>query len=446
MSAASIEAKGADVNSVPKPLERESGRTTSKSQLSGSLDAFPDLRGRIAELGLMREYAAYRANYLNWRKGHARGAKGEITAEALQSRAEEGTSWLGSYSKWQWRRTISYWVAITFFEGSLIFTITSFSANAGDRLGANLHPMTSWSVTAGGLCYIISTYLMCLETVNLDRTHSTWSPFPSPSDRERWTTLGITIWPYGASVTYFVGALVYFVPIVSTLFIEAHEWLRSLETILVVIPYIVAGFLFALGGLCECIDNRTFTSLLCTSGWWGALINLIGGILFFAAGVAMPFSGWWSNTLFGVGSGTYALGGAVMIVMWKDQQFGLTFLAALNNLEKSKLGGSEVHDKATHFSLRSLLCLLIYVISASLSVCNFDLRLNEMMEKPTFITLTRLYNEALPFFILHMALVLMSAVIRMPKATPYHQLMIALRLLLLTVAANTFCTVIAGLA
>jgi len=299
----------------------------------------------------------------------------------------------------------------------------------------------------GGLCYSASTYLMCIETVNLNKSQMTWWPFASRDAMKRWKALGITCWPYAASITYFMGATVYSVPIVSDLLMQAFGAPEILEVLTVTVPYIVAGLLFSIGGLCECIDNGTFNSWPSTSGWWGALINLFGGLFFFAAGVVLPMSGWWCNTLFGTGSALYAVGGTVQVIMWKDEQFGLTFLAALNHVKKSGMECCMPQEVERRFSLRSLMFLLLYVTSAATSVFNFDMTMGKMIKEPRVFTVTRLFNQLLPFFLLHLALVLVSAVIRMPKSTPYHQLMIALRVLLLCVAVNTgasFCHGIVG--
>mmetsp|Transcript_113100 Transcript_113100/g.156115 ORF Transcript_113100/g.156115 Transcript_113100/m.156115 type:complete len:511 (-) Transcript_113100:282-1814(-) len=431
---------GSHSDSETNSKERELSHETCISKHD---DELPDLMERIAALGLTREYAAWSDDYKKWRKGGTKGARGEVTADSLQDKTT--SPFLARYGEWEFRRTISFWVAVMFLEGSLLFTMTSFDANSKAALGNNFHPLTSWSVTPGGLCFIAGTYLMCIETVNLNKKQMTWWPFASKGSLKRRKALGITWWPYVASLNYFIGALVYFVPIVSSLFLEAFETPEILNVILVTVPYIIAGALFTIGGICECIDNRTFNSWPSTSAWWAALFNLVGGLFFFAAGMALVWDGWWCNTLFGIGSAVYSAGGVIMIIMWKDEQFGLTFLAALNHLKESGMECSRPAEKERRFSIRSLVFLLLSVVSAAASVLNFSMTLEQMIKEPRVFTCTRLYNQLLPFFILHLALVLQSAVIRMPKATPFHQLMIALRVMILTVATNTLVSLIRGM-
>eukprot|EP00931_Biecheleriopsis_adriatica_P036220 TRINITY_DN20872_c0_g1_i3.p1 TRINITY_DN20872_c0_g1~~TRINITY_DN20872_c0_g1_i3.p1 ORF type:complete len:457 (-),score=94.41 TRINITY_DN20872_c0_g1_i3:45-1415(-) len=406
--------------------------------------ALPDLKGRITDLGLLREYDRFSTDYLSWRKGGSKGAKGEITASALEGLRAFGL--FTGYSDWQWRRTISYWVAIFFLEGSLLFTVTSFAGNEKSKLRDYYHPMTSWSVTPGGIFYILSTYLMCLETVNLKKQGAmTWWPIPTPDVLLQWKEMGLTSFPYAASITYFTGALIYFIPIVAGLVFAAVDPPHVLEVLLIQVPYIVAGALFTAGGLCETLDNGTFNSWPTTSAWWGALLNFIGGIFFFAAGIALPMSGWWCNVLFGIGSAVYTIGGAIMIIMWKDEQFGLTFLAALNHLQEgSCMEVSRPAAKERFFSLRSLLFLFLFVITAAISVINFSLTLEDLIMEPQLSTIIVLYNNFVPFLFLHLALVLCSAVVRMPKATPYKQLMVGLRILMILVALGQIARLVAA--
>jgi len=406
-------------------------------------DALPDLRGRITDLGLLREYDRFSTDYLSWRKGGSKGAKGEITASALEGLRAFGS--FTAYSDWQWRRTISYWVAILFLEGSLNFTVTSFAANEKSKLREYYHPMTSWSIIPGCICYALSTYLMCLETVNLKKQGAmTWWPIPTPEVLVQWKDMGLTSFPYAASIIYFIGALIYFIPMVAEIVFAGVDPPRVLEVLIIQVPYIVAGALFAVCGLCECLDNGTFKSWPTTTAWWGTFLNLIGGIFFFAAGIALLMSEWWCNTLFGIGSAMDTVGGAIMIIMWKDEQFGLTFVAALNNpQEGSCIEVSRPAAKERFFSLRSLFFLFLFVIAAATSVFNFAVTLEDLMMKRRLFTVVLLYNHLVPFLLLHLALVLCSAIVRMPKATPYHQLMIGLRIVMILVAAGQIAHLVA---
>jgi hypothetical protein len=57
----------------------------------------------------------YCCDYIAWRKGEAKGAKGEPLGAVRDAEAD----------RWEWRATISYWASVTFCWGSCVFTVAS---------------------------------------------------------------------------------------------------------------------------------------------------------------------------------------------------------------------------------------------------------------------------------------------------------------------------------
>mmetsp|Transcript_9408 Transcript_9408/g.21392 ORF Transcript_9408/g.21392 Transcript_9408/m.21392 type:complete len:451 (-) Transcript_9408:95-1447(-) len=417
----------------PETSDEDSGDSQASGASSFSVDDLPDLTDRIRDLGLHDQYTQYRDGYMQWRQGKSAGARDGVLArrpsQVLQNQMLQAFyQFYPSYSVWNWRRTISYWIAVTFLEGSLIFTISSFLGNM--ELGIHRRPMVTWTYVFGAIHYSVCTYLMCIETININKKKFTFWPFGWRRAIQRLSYVQVSAYPYVASVTYFIGASVYAIPVFFDLLqLEVSE---NVELVVVSIPYIVAGFFFMVGGLAECLDNEVFVSKPTSHAWFGALLNFAGGLLFFVAGCCM-FSSWWINCLFGCGSAIYALGAFIMVVMWKDEQFGLTFLSALNKLEKVKRGSSPSEqnvqdDNADHFSPRGVLFLIVYMCIGVVCSYNFNLCLNEAVLNPSFHLIKDVFFEAFTWLVMHLLIALLSAVVRTPKMEPYHSLFILTRL------------------
>ncbi|CAE8616901.1 unnamed protein product [Polarella glacialis] len=426
----------------------------------------PSLLDRIDAMGLSEEYSAYRERYLRWRQGEHQGARGDVTAVDLGRGATESFRfWYPSMEVWQWRRSLSYWIAVTFFEGSLFFTISSFMFCYADKLGNFKMALTTWGYVAGKVNFIICTYLMCIETINLTadkhRVSSPDSESSSSSDDDEkeepfyfWPfhyqkalrnleELGSGPWPYYASVIYFLGVGLFTVGLVAE-FIpglpeELVEW-----TLL--ISFLLGSIFFLLGGLAECVENKVFTSLAMDQGWWGAALNTAGAAGFVIGAALGFFPGFQYSASFcyGVGSAIFAVGSAVMIVMWKDEQFGLTFLAVLNHLgegRRPKVPGQDEIQATQTLSLCGTIFIMVYCLAACLSVYSFAISMtgvSHMHESlGTVRIIQRSFSTLLPCIIAHMLLVMNSSLLRTPKLAPFHQLYIATRWLAIAMVINS---------
>jgi len=223
----------------PEPdASRMGGRQGSKLGVtSPERDAcrdLPDLRDRIDAMGLSQEYSDFCDRYMGWRTGAAMSARGEVSAANIVSLKSGFGYWYPSKDVWTFQRTLSYWISVLFFEGSIFFVISSFLLLYPESLGIYSFAVTTGGYMCGKISFLICTYLMCLEVVNLssDRDHGSsngwsgsssephepaepptfnYSPFRHRKALSNLKKMGLGPWPYYASLVYFVGVNIFIV-------------------------------------------------------------------------------------------------------------------------------------------------------------------------------------------------------------------------------------------
>jgi hypothetical protein len=408
----------------------------------------PDLTEHLQSLGLYEEYQRFKDGYMKWRQGAAQGARGEASADAFEERQQRDfEDWCPTFRVWKWRRTISYWVTVTFFEGSLLFTISSL---IGCLPMAKEHKvgraLIVWPYFIGGCFFQLGAYFMCLEIVNL-RNHgpADFWPFARKETLARLAAVKVSKNPYFSAMSFFFGCMLYNIPLLIEL--GGVELPEDMAVILMKIPYTIAGGLFMLGGLFEAIENEIFTSKPDSMSKWSAISNVTGGLLFLLAAVADFWSGWWCSFLWFVGSVLYTGGSILGLFLWRDEQFGLAFLVALNTAARksraSRSGGSRPreHGQEQTFSYRSIFFILFYCVVAVLVVYNTGLVVQFVPEQCAG-SASEVYNEVLPFFLMHMVLLMHSAVVQTPSRQnqPFHMLVMTTRVLSITTGINAICT------
>jgi len=253
---------------------------------------------------------------------------------------------------------------------------------------------------------------------------------------------GLGPWPYWAAVMYFLGCLAFTVGLLA----ELLPTPIVLEPFLVNYSFTLGSLLFVVGGLAECIENKSFTTLNLDKGWFGAHLNTAGGT-FFLLGSLLLFwdEGYWSDITFGIGAILFCIASSISIIMWKDEQFGLTFLAVLNNFggphgRPMLAGSSKDRPKEAFFSLRGCILIHLYCLGGAVSWYNFMIQMQRVLDAPCLKFWGDAFNELLPCFISHMLLVLSSAVVEMPKTRPYKQLVVAMRWVFIAMLANSLMT------
>jgi len=136
-----------------------------------------------------------------------------------------------------------------------------------------------------------------------------------------------------------------------------------------------------------------------------------------------------SALAFAIGAGFFTVDSIASIWMWRDEQFGLTFMSALNEFKPRA-------NPAPRFSGRGYIFINIYCLISVMSVFNFCLQTWNMVQTPDMFSITRLFNEVMPLMIVTAVLVVHSAVVETPKSQPWHMLIMAARYLALAIGAN----------
>lgn len=158
-----------------------------------------------------------------------------------------------------------------------------------------------------------------------------------------------------------------------------------------------------------------------------------GAVLFF------PDSDFSSSLAYAVGSALYTIDSIAAIWLWRDEQFGLTFLAALNEFKPRNRNNSPQSGAAAttpQFSGRGFLFINIYCLISVISTFNFCMQAFHFAQETDLFSFTRMVNEVLPLMIVSAVLVVHSAVVETPKAQPWHMLIMAARILALAIGAN----------
>jgi len=331
-------------------------------------------------------------------------------------------------------------------------------------LGEYKKAVTTFGYLGGKVNFLLCTYWMCIQSINLTASDTAesvhcskssgvngsevyyYNPFRCRMALTNLRRLGAGPWPYFAAVTYFVGVIFFAGGLVADLAPMPHRFAFWLK----VMSYLWGSFFFVLGGLAECIENEVFTTLKCDNGWWSALLNFVGGLFFLAGSVPGFFEGslaaYIGSFSFGVGSALYAVSSALMIIMWKDEQFGLTFMAALNNLGGAQgrpvvllnTGDEEVVTETQTFSMRGAIFIMIYCTAATASTYNFFTSIVDMNKDGNSVSsiLQRTFDVFLPCVFAHLLLALNAAVIKLPKAAPFRQLYVCCRVLSVLMMVN----------
>eukprot|EP00931_Biecheleriopsis_adriatica_P086128 TRINITY_DN6084_c0_g1_i2.p1 TRINITY_DN6084_c0_g1~~TRINITY_DN6084_c0_g1_i2.p1 ORF type:complete len:547 (+),score=100.33 TRINITY_DN6084_c0_g1_i2:177-1643(+) len=457
-----------------------------RTEQKEAVKKLPDMRRRIKAMGLEDEYEEFRERYMGWRQGKSKGAPGEFTATELSCNSklklQDFGKWYPNLKAWKWRRTISFWIGITFFEGSIFFTVSSFLYN-DEQLGRYKRALTLGGYMAGKVHFIVCTYLMCLETINLssadhkgddseasseddtcpesrrsdfailgdveEHDEIKLNPFRVRTAVRNLERMGAGPWPYYASLIYFTGVLTFLVGMIAEMTPGLPEEIAEPT---LVWAFVLGSVQFTLGGAAECIENEVF-SCKCnfSAGYVGAALNLFGGICFLAGSLCPVFTdqlGYWANVLFGIGSVGFLLGSSVMLIMWRDEQYGLTFLAVIN-----KLGGPHgkplVEDaekdepqEQVSFSIAGIFFIHVYCLCGAASTYNFMVELVDAFDIGTVRRYQLAFNELLPCIFCHMTIALRSAVVRTPQAEPYFSLFAMMRIVAVLMTLSSVWTFI----
>uniref|UniRef100_A0A7S4RTK3 Uncharacterized protein n=1 Tax=Alexandrium monilatum TaxID=311494 RepID=A0A7S4RTK3_9DINO len=298
--------------------------------VQGSVDDLPDLTGRLIKEGLHEEYLQYRARYLMWRQGGASGAVGELaelgTARRQSPEAYLHELWHPTPQKFDFFYTVSYWVAVVGVVGAMILTFVD-SAPLVHKPG-KLHKTVLLRLDfVGDLFFTLSTYLSYFELINTPETGGVCYIFPDWGPiRER-----VNLESVVGVVVYLLAMLLYDMACVTRLMPVELSPLAAI--VFVQLPTAIGGLGFFVGGFCEVIHNwdRSWRKL----EWWISVLNALAGFLFLVGGGLGPFlpaavGSAFGSACFALGLVVYTTTSALLIVMWRSNDFGLTLLRQLN--------------------------------------------------------------------------------------------------------------------
>jgi len=368
-----------------------------------------------------------------------------------------------------------------------------------EDLGSMRDALTKWGYVGGKINFIICTYLMCIETINLTADHEQQrketmrriqshfaggegdeesstreedassdtdsdpgygphgrreahaadrfylNPFRARKALRNLERLGAGPWPYYASLIYLLGVVAFTVGLVAEFMTFLPEQITEWTLL---ISFELGSLMFLGGGVMECVENDVFTyAWKGTQGWWGAIFNTLGGLGFTVGATLGFFHGldYEANFAYGVGSLIFALGSGVMIVMWKDEQFGLTFLAVLNDGPPSILTNQKELEKAATFTPAGTVFIMMYCLAASLSFYHVTIALTAMTFREDVgqaIAFSNAFNAFMPCIFAHLMLALNSAVIKSPRHAPFRQLYFFARFMSVCMVVNSLCRIV----
>lgn len=185
-----------------------------------------------------------------------------------------------------------------------MFTVASgfwFDTIAADANTSYMDSTVMLPFTIGGIIFIIGCYLGFFEVINSDPGHAEEMRktvfYMSYSDlKKTYRCGGMEIsdgdlfYSWSGSFAYFIGALIYMVGCLSgvSYFLNLCTSMGvglSLFDAVGAGANVLGGALFWYGGMCEFIINECHCFRPKDSEWWVAILNAVGGFLFFGSGV-----------------------------------------------------------------------------------------------------------------------------------------------------------------
>ena len=414
------------------------------SALSGVLDQ-PDVESDVDEL------------ILNPPSERKLGPRGTVDQRFVY--------WYPTWETWKFRRTLSYWIAILYLEGSLLFVIGaafSMSSLVDNREGNEL-ALVAAPYLVGGVAFSLGAYTGILHVINVPNKDSNRMDlfFFACGARAQWRELRRYLsWePLVGYVSYFVGALAFNVNTVVGALPDV-ELSPLAEFLLVWAPAIFGSLAFTLGGLLECAHNRVWRCDVASSAFWLSTFNALGAVLFLVAGLAGAAGAtgaaeqWAVNFTYLVGSLLFMAGSLVALWMWKGEHYGLGLVSELNisrdesaAAKRDGGGGGDDEPDPEQFVLSmqaqygcgrssayQLPWLWLYLFNAAASVLDTALA----FEQDNARDVHRVVASVLNFFLSHGILMLGSVLHHIPTAAPHNYLLMYMRAILLVYTINAW--------
>mmetsp|Transcript_111392 Transcript_111392/g.314521 ORF Transcript_111392/g.314521 Transcript_111392/m.314521 type:complete len:449 (-) Transcript_111392:50-1396(-) len=400
----------------------------------------PDLTQRLHEQGVYEQYYVYRQNYLAWRQGHTAGAKGELSARGFARSRDDADFelWYPTASVYQFRHTVGYWVGVLCFQGAVLFT---FNAACNLFRWRGRPELSTWPDFVGSLLFLVGCYFMYLQLINIAQEKDEPKRYffgDWPRIRARTEKASVV-----GALAYFIGCIFFQISCTVDLWENVGDQPFWVVIALNRCPAMIGCILFVVGGACEMVHNKVFSSWSAVreTVWWVAVFDFFGGVLFLTAiapGVVTPSwatgETWvtWNASNNFVGSAFFAIAAMLQLVMWESNAFGFALFRQLNVFatrgtrigvvqDGSRIGlrvdrGSapEAGDaEAQRFSGRGLVFIAIYCVFASTAMVLCFLK------RRTFADSLDIGVEFVIVVTSQTVLLLHSVVVKLPKEQPY---------------------------
>eukprot|EP00397_Hematodinium_sp_SG-2012_P016288 GEMP01016613.1.p1 GENE.GEMP01016613.1~~GEMP01016613.1.p1 ORF type:complete len:296 (+),score=47.52 GEMP01016613.1:743-1630(+) len=275
-----------------------------------------------------------------------------------------------------------------------------------------------WPSMIGGSWFLIGSYLGYMQQIN-------WELGPKTTGGSTWYCVA----PWNLPITYgtigwqayLFGALMFTVAQITSFV----SWSTVLdEKLLVYVPMSAGGACFVIAGVCEVLENAEERGSLV---WWASWANFIGSVLFFI-GSALPIVNPHSRQLLLWGSSWPFLLGCIIffgasvcsLFLWTNDMFGLTLSRKLNKVSTRHL---------RPLSSNTITSNVVYILSATISSANFCLSISGTLRQSKVAQVSHAINSCLLCVLVHLLLVLTSAITILPKEQPYRALMLTVRFL-----------------
>lgn len=387
-------------------------------------EELPDLTEHLKANGIYEEYVAYRKGYLEWRRGRPEGARGELTAEALEQQGltENGFEyWYPTASIFQLRFTIAYWISVLFLLGSIFFCV-----NASNRM---LHAyggrvVMVWPNLFGSCCYIAGCYLMYLQLINLPTRRVDALRILCPD----WSRIGerATSTASVGTCSFLVGACLFQISCVADLW-EAPKF----ASLIISVPNFIGSILFVVGGVCEVLINRTRSGTYDDTAWFASWFTLLGSVAFTVAAVppmvAPSELAFLTDMGYFLGGFFFAINAVLLLLLWEADDFGLTMLKQLNRVtEVSRHGTAKLAPSSSvpdsKMSIRDVTFITVYCWFISMAC--LDCIIKEEWYKEGFyrqglLLFTGLGMQIFIVIVVFIVLLIHSVVLQVPKAEPF---------------------------
>lgn len=320
-------------------------------------------------------------------------------------------------SDWNFKHTASYWVAMNFIFGSLVFTTGSFfwlyELNPTQAMA-----LVDYPYFAGSFTFSLGAYISWWETMNFT------DPPPPKTVWVSFKNRNISWW---ICWWYVVGTTFYYGNTLTN--IDAWKLPPSWSPFAWWMGFF-GGLGFTIAGLCEVIAHKGWKFRPHKMGWWVSWFNFFGGSLFaVAAAIGFYFevspeyalAAKWSYL---IGSFLYLIGSILSLTMWKTEQFGLAFMPELNLTEEK--------NKRNTVSFVQLPFLFMYCCTSAISVTGL-----------VYSWCADDYWDHFSTFILALViptgvLCLGSVIHRVPEEPPYSYLLWFLRFIMAWLTMNIF--------